>query len=589
MKKDLFDFSDFDDNIVENIAEKCPDMDKSEQKALCGKIRQRLNTVEDFVPADVVCGVEPVKKPVFRYIFGTAAAAVFALAVIPVAFKALKNAPDAPENIQESQIIADYNASPTENEGNSTEAVTTKIEKTDVTTEITTSVTTVSKPASPTTVPHGTKVTEENEETIETVPPPPVTEGKRTTTKTLCTTVPQALPAPTTTPKATIPTKTTTRATTTKPVTTAPVITENSIFDMLAKLDYDSCTCDGIANYILTAEDGTKYLILTDCNHVWRSGGRSGYKEADITPEILEWVKKYGEPYKVKEYNATAEVDWSMNESTSDVWNIIIKGYSAVITNTDELREYLAKIYPETKVNAYLEQYNDSYFQNNVLALNAVTQGGGIGNRLEISSLLVNNSEIKVTGEWHWNEEEASILSICLIKVEIPKHMYVQQEINWDIPKKNNNTTNSATAEIDWRYYDFGGFNDYDDGLVDGIWNESSFGNMTITNSADFCKSLSTVYSENQIKEYNNKYNNDFFNDNVLLIYYKYIPNGKDDKIYMDNIEVSDNEININATYKRTGRALLAPYVCVIHVTIPKDVYNEQVINWNITEQFKIQ
>ena len=39
MKKDLFDFSDFDDDIVENIAQKCPDMNKSEQKALCGKIR----------------------------------------------------------------------------------------------------------------------------------------------------------------------------------------------------------------------------------------------------------------------------------------------------------------------------------------------------------------------------------------------------------------------------------------------------------------------------------------------------------------------------------------------------------------------
>ena len=111
MKKDLFNFSDFDDNIVENISEKYPDMNKSEQKAICEKVRKRLNTAEDFAPADVVSGVETVKKPIFRYVFGTAAAAVFALAVIPVAFKALKNTPDAPENIQESQLVADYVAS----------------------------------------------------------------------------------------------------------------------------------------------------------------------------------------------------------------------------------------------------------------------------------------------------------------------------------------------------------------------------------------------------------------------------------------------------------------------------------------------
>ena len=93
MKKDLFDFSDFDDDIVENIAQKCPDMNKSEQKALCGKIRQRLNTAENFIAADAVSGVEPAKKPVFRYVFETAAAAVLALAIIPVAFKALKMPP----------------------------------------------------------------------------------------------------------------------------------------------------------------------------------------------------------------------------------------------------------------------------------------------------------------------------------------------------------------------------------------------------------------------------------------------------------------------------------------------------------------
>ena len=60
MKKDLFRFSDLDDNIVENISEKYPDMDKSEQKAICEKVRQKLNTAEDFAAADVVSGVETV-------------------------------------------------------------------------------------------------------------------------------------------------------------------------------------------------------------------------------------------------------------------------------------------------------------------------------------------------------------------------------------------------------------------------------------------------------------------------------------------------------------------------------------------------
>lgn len=275
MKKDLFDFSDFDDNIVENIAEKCPDMDKSEQKALCKKIRKRLNTAENFIAADTVSGVEPAKKPVFRYIFGTAAAAVFALAVIPVTFKALKNAPEAPENIQESQIIVDYNTSQTESKDNSTEAVTTKIDESNESTEVTTHITTMSESVSPTTAPEET----------------------------------------------TISTKTTTIVTTTKPVTTVPVITEESIYDMLANLSYRQKTCDGMADYSLKADDGTTYQILTGCNHVWRNGR----EEADLTPEIHEWIKKYGSSHKIDNADIVASGEYGA-EGANVVWTLDSEG-----------------------------------------------------------------------------------------------------------------------------------------------------------------------------------------------------------------------------------------------------------------------
>lgn len=440
MKKDLFDFSDFDDNIVENIAEKYPDMDKSEQEALCGKIRKRLDAAEFSTAADVVSGVEPAKKPVFRYVFGTAAAAVFALALIPAAFKALKNAPDAPENIQESQIITDHNASSTENEGNSAEAVTTKIGESDIIAEVTASVdnTEVLAPTQPTIT-----ETEDKGETNDTVPPlPPVTEGKKTTSKTLRTTVPQAPPSPTSAPVVTIP------VTTTKPVTAPPAppaISEDGIFDMLVNLSYSHYTCDGIADYILTAEDGTTYQILTGCKHVWRNGR----EEADITPEILEWVEKYGEPYKVKDHNAKAEIDWSFGDFTDNVWSITYSDYSKVITNTDELREYLGKVYRDEKVEQYLNKYNDSYFKSNVLALKAVQQSAGARSALEIEDFSVNNSKIKFAAKWNMDETAACVMSINLVKLEIPKYMYVEQPINWNIPGENEEYYNIRIKEIE--------------------------------------------------------------------------------------------------------------------------------------------
>lgn len=291
MKKDLFNFSDFDDNIVNSIADNYPDMNKSQQKAICRKTRKRLIVSDDSAVGDVVSGIEPARKRSPWYICGTAAAAVFAIALIPTAFKALKNAPDGPENIQEPPVAVDMATAPVEDEEKSTAAVTTKIGKSDIIAEVTapqppTDETTTVLPTSPEN-PEKTKETE-------APPSPPVTEGKRTTTKALRTTVPQAPPAPTSAPAVSTP------VTTTKPVIVPPAppaISEGDIFDMLANLSYRQETCDGIPDYTLQADDGTTYQILTGCNHVWRNG-RNGYQEADLTPEILEWIKKYGESYK---------------------------------------------------------------------------------------------------------------------------------------------------------------------------------------------------------------------------------------------------------------------------------------------------
>ena len=136
MKKDLFGFSDFDDNTVENISEKFPDMDKSEQNAICGKVRKKLDATDDFVVGDSVSGVEFAKRPIMRYVFG-AAAAVAVLAVTPVAFKALKNAPEIPENVEQSQIIADYVTAPTDGDEKSTTKIgeTGTVTTTDITME----------------------------------------------------------------------------------------------------------------------------------------------------------------------------------------------------------------------------------------------------------------------------------------------------------------------------------------------------------------------------------------------------------------------------------------------------------------------
>ncbi len=618
MKKDLFNFSDFDDNIVENISEKYPDMNKSEQKAICEKVRKRLNTAEDFAPADVVSGVETVKKPIFRYVFGTAAAAVFALAVIPVAFKALKNTPDAPENIQESQLVADYVASSTE----SNEKSTTKIEETetvptlDVNTEPTKELT-----ESLTSAVNG----ESDSSTAERV-------TARTTAK----------------PGETPPSTTTKPATITKPVTTTKadvvasgnygaeganvkwtldskgtltfsgkgaikdfiavdgpepppmwrgnenvkeIVIENGItrigdnvFDYCTEVEsitipdsvtsigtfaFNNCSklesitipdsvisidsmafalCSGLktitipdsvttlgedaffyctnltsvklSNNLECIEDATFFFceslesveIGNKVKSIENSAFACCFKLKDVTlPESVNYIgdgaffrcqsldtitienpdceffdtqsiicneydsstdaiiadftiigkagstaeehaKKHGIAFKVIgiEYEEPkTEIDWSFGDFTDNVWSITYSDYSKVITNTDELREYLGKIYRDEKVEQYLNKYNDSYFKSNVLALKAVQQSAGARSALEIEDFSVNNSKIKFAAKWNTDEVAACVMSINLVKLEIPKYMYVEQPINWNIPGENEEYYNIRIKEIE--------------------------------------------------------------------------------------------------------------------------------------------
>lgn len=610
MKKDLFRFSDLDDNIVENISENYPDMDKSEQKAICEKVRQKLNTAEDFAAADVVSGVETVKKPVFRYIFGTAAAAVFALAVIPVAYKALKNTPDGPENIQESQLVADYVSSPTEENEKST-TKTGETRTTDITTQPTEELT-----ESLTSAVNGETVSSTKEKVT-----------SRTTAKSNSTTTkPATTTKPVTTTKAdivesgnygaeganvkwtldsegtlTLSGKGAMKSFGTvddygpRPMWYASdsvkkIVIENGIttignetfygcealtsvtipdsvtsigryaFEYCSKLESitipdsvisidsmafsqcrnlktitipDSVTSLGenafsyctnltsvkLSNNLECIKDATFFFceslesveIGNNVKSIEFSAFSCCFKLKEVTlPESVNYIgdgaffrcqsldtitienpdceffdkqsiicneydsltdamiadftmigkagstaeehaEKHGIAFRVigsEKAEPKAEIDWSFADFTDNVWSVTNSGYSEVVTNTDELREYLGKIYREEKVEQYLTKYNDSYFKSNVLALKAIQQSAGAKSALEIEEFSVKNSKIKFAAKWN-DEVAAAVMSINLVKLEIPKYMYVEQPINWNIPSENEEYYNIRMKEIE--------------------------------------------------------------------------------------------------------------------------------------------
>ncbi len=92
---------------------------------------------------------------------------------------------------------------------------------------------------------------------------------------------------------------------------------------------------------IVNVQDGDKFSDTGIWNKVdWYSG--------------VEYIKQ--------------DIDWSKDN----------KNLSAVIKNTEELKSYLEQICQEETMSAYLDKYDDSFFNDNVLFMRALLQPSGV-------------------------------------------------------------------------------------------------------------------------------------------------------------------------------------------------------------------
>ncbi len=126
-------------------------------------------------------------------------------------------------------------------------------------------------------------------------------------------------------------------------------------------------------------------------------------------------------------------MDWySLGQSLSGFYN---KGYKpAVITNPDELKEYIEQAIPEEIISSYLEKYNDSFFKDNVLLIYALQQTMGMNPAYAFVDTEVLDDQIKIyyKSAIQWGHPHPMFESICFAQVIVPKTAYNGQTVNWE-------------------------------------------------------------------------------------------------------------------------------------------------------------
>ena len=108
------------------------------------------------------------------------------------------------------------------------------------------------------------------------------------------------------------------------------------------------------------------------------------------------------------------------------------RNYSAVITSSAELEEYLSKLFQKDVVTKQLKFY-EGYFEHCVILMNCQLQTSGGSSRLNVKSTEFSDdsSVINVKSAWDYSDADVDMLSVCLQQVKVQKEDYDGQTVNW--------------------------------------------------------------------------------------------------------------------------------------------------------------
>lgn len=279
----------------------------------------------------------------------------------------------------------------------------------------------------------------------------------------------------------------------------------------------------------------------------------------------------------------TAKMDWTMGHSgfKDDIWSKIKDGYSGVITSADELYAYLSEICTEENITKYTEIYNEDFFVDNVLFMNAISQSVGGECALSIDSLDMSDDHISVNTRYAREITEIAVMSVCLGQVVFAKEAYDGRSVVWtcnehyDVEPPTCTEVPVYKASVDWTMNH--------DGFKDGIWQRISGGfNSVITTTKQLDIYLSSICTDEKKAEYAEKYDEAFFAENVIFI--NTLPQSMCARplFTINGVEVGE-KIKIYAEWEdpQVGEAVMS--VCMAQVVLPKSEYETQAVEWWIS------
>ena len=131
-----------------------------------------------------------------------------------------------------------------------------------------------------------------------------------------------------------------------------------------------------------------------------------------------------------------SKVDWyddymfSLKKDTD--WSRKNSNLSAVIKDTDELKNYLEQFCSEKVMSDYLDKYDDSFFKDNVLFMKWIFQGSGSAGPVYMVNVTMQPKGLCMFIMYNGLLDGDDMASACLAQVIVPKESYDDsKEYKW--------------------------------------------------------------------------------------------------------------------------------------------------------------
>lgn len=130
------------------------------------------------------------------------------------------------------------------------------------------------------------------------------------------------------------------------------------------------------------------------------------------------------------------EIDQFFNGFTENVyktasWNPEFYDAASLIHSQIELQKYLSEFFEDSVSKQYLNTYSESFFKDNVLAVNTLYQPSGTKPLYTVEEVNSTESSITIKGHWVIPEESEEVESCDLIQIVVSREYAENKSIKW--------------------------------------------------------------------------------------------------------------------------------------------------------------